>query len=137
MAKKPTDMDEFLAQVEPERRRALQRLRRTVRKLVPRAEECLSYGIPAFRLDGAVIGGFAPTKDGCSYYPFSGHTFQTLAKELEGWSRTKSALHFDVENGIPEKLLRKLLKARIGEGLGRPKARPQSGRIATSARRFH
>ncbi|HEX9102727.1 MAG TPA: DUF1801 domain-containing protein, partial [Polyangia bacterium] len=100
---------------EGEKRAALDALRRTIRSIVPQAEECISYGMPAFRLDGRVVAGFAATAGGCSYYPFSGTTLRTLAKELERYDRTKSALHFGPRQPLPATLVRKLLRARIAE----------------------
>ena|ERR1700704_2897790 len=115
MAQKPTTIDEYLATVKGETRRVLDRLRKTIRTIVPKAEECVSYGIPAFRLDGSVVAGFAATKKGCSYFPFSGSTLGTLADELEDYEQTKSALHFDPAAPLPATLVRKLIKARIAE----------------------
>jgi uncharacterized protein YdhG (YjbR/CyaY superfamily) len=115
MPRKPTTIDEFLEGVSGARRAALDELRRTIRAAAPRAEECISYGIAAFRLDGQVVAGFAPTKKGCSYFPFSGTTLGTLAKDLREYGQTKSALHFDPEQGLPAALVRKLLRARIAE----------------------
>jgi uncharacterized protein YdhG (YjbR/CyaY superfamily) len=115
MSRKPTTIDEFLDGVTGARRTALDALRRVIRAAVPKAEECISYGIAAFRFDGEVIAGFAPTKKGCSYFPFSGSTLGTLARELREYSQTKSALHFDPERGLPAPLVRKLLRARIAE----------------------
>jgi len=63
-------------------RALLDRLRATIRSIVPRAEECISYGIPAFRLHGAVIAGFCARAQGCSYLPFSGTTLAALAGDL-------------------------------------------------------
>lgn len=115
MPRKPATIDEFLDGVTGARRAALDELRRTIRSAAPEAEECISYGIAAFRLDGQVIAGFAPTKKGCSYFPFSGRTLGALAKELRAYGQTKSALHFDPEQGLPAPLVRKLLRARIAE----------------------
>jgi uncharacterized protein YdhG (YjbR/CyaY superfamily) len=115
MKAKPEDIDAYLSGVEPKKRAALQKLRRTIRAALPRAEECISYSIPAFRLGGRVVGGFAATKSGCSYFPFSGRTLATVAAEIEGYGRTKSALHFDPTKGLPATLVRKLLRARIAE----------------------
>lgn len=117
--KKAKSIDEYLAGVDAEPRRALETLRKTIRAVVPKAEECSSYGIPAFRLDGRIIGGFAATAKGCSYYPFSGTTFRTLAKELAGRERTKSALHFSPSKPLPRTLVQKLLRARLAELTGR------------------
>jgi len=70
MARKPTAIDEYLATVRGEKRAALDKLRKTIRTIVPEAEECISYAIPAFRLYGRVVAGFAATTKGCSYFPF-------------------------------------------------------------------
>ncbi len=108
------DVDEYLAKVSPKSRALLRHLRKTIHALVPDAEECISYRMPAFRYDGRIIGGFAATSNGCSYYPFSGTTLETVARHIEGYSQTKSALHFDAD--LPTALVRKLLDARIAEG---------------------
>jgi uncharacterized protein YdhG (YjbR/CyaY superfamily) len=90
MPRKPTAIDEFLAGMTGDRCAVLNDLRRTIQSAVPKAEECVSYGIVAFRLDAEVVAGFAPTKKGCSYFPFSGTTLATLAKELSRYEQTKS-----------------------------------------------
>ena len=82
---------------------------------MPGAEECIRYGMPAFRIRGAVIGGFAATRKGCSYYPFSGTTLGTLAVEVAGYGRTRSALHFDPTRPLPVALVRKLVRTRVAE----------------------
>jgi uncharacterized protein YdhG (YjbR/CyaY superfamily) len=116
MARKPTKtIDEYLATVPGERRAALTALRETIRAIVPKAEECISYGIPAFRLDGTVIAGFCARADGCSYFPFSGSTLRTLAGELARYEQTKSSLHFTPGAPLPASLVRKLIKARVAE----------------------
>ncbi len=115
MARKPTTIDEYLATVSGDKRTALDKLRKTIRSIVPKADECISYGIPAFRLDGAVVAGFCATAKGCSYFPFSGSTLRTLAADLRGYDRTKSALHFRPDEPLPATLVRKLIKARIAE----------------------
>ena len=111
-------IDEYLAGVNPKSRAMLQKLRKTIHALVPEVEECISYRLPAFRFEGKIIAGFSSTSKGCSYYPFSGTTLKTLASDIEGYSQTKSALHFD--ESLPTSLVRKLLKARMAEG-GRSK----------------
>src|SRR6202142_3634432 len=65
-------IDEYLAGVSPSSRALLQKLRKTIHALVPGVEECISYGMPAFRSQGRIIAGFQATSRGCSYYPFSG-----------------------------------------------------------------
>jgi uncharacterized protein YdhG (YjbR/CyaY superfamily) len=111
-------IDEYLAGVNPKSRDLLQKLRKTIHALVPEVEECISYRLPAFRFEGKIIAGFSSTSKGCSYYPFSGTTLKTLASDIEGYSQTKSALHFD--ESLPTSLVRKLLKTRMADG-GRSK----------------
>ncbi len=108
-------IDEYLGTVPLDRRRALEDLRTNIRSIVPSVEECISYRIPAFRLNGAVIAGFCATSKGCSYFPFSGSTLKTLAKALGDYDRTKSSLHFSPDEPLPIELVRKLIKARIKE----------------------
>jgi len=115
MATKPATIDAYLDTVSADRRAALQKLRMTIRAVLPDAEECISYSMPAFRYAGHVVAGFLATSKGCSYFPFSGRTLATLAGELKGYSQTKSALHFDPKRPLPVALVRKLLKARIAE----------------------
>lgn len=112
---KIANVDQYLATVSGESRAALDALRKMLRGLLPKAEECISYGLPAFRLDGQVVAGFAATAKGCSYYPFSGSTLATLADEVEGYSVTSGALHFTPAKPLPLALVRKLLKTRIAE----------------------
>jgi uncharacterized protein YdhG (YjbR/CyaY superfamily) len=108
-------IDDYLAKVTGDRRAALDGLRKMIRSVIPRAEECISYGLPAFRVDGAIVAGFSATAKGCSYYPFSGTTLRTLAADLRGYDRTKSALHFRADQPLPATLVRKLLKTRMAE----------------------
>jgi uncharacterized protein YdhG (YjbR/CyaY superfamily) len=115
MARKPATIDEYLATVSGEKRAALDKLRKTIRAIVPKAEECISYAITAFRLDGKIVAGFSATAKGCSYFPFSGSTLRTLAEELEDYDMTKSSLHFDPAKPLPATLVRKLIEARIAE----------------------
>ena len=113
---KASTIDAYLAKLSAPKRAALDELRQLLRALLPKAEECISYGLPAFRVDGRVVAGFAATAKGYSYYPFSGSTLKTLAGELGGYSQTSGALHFTAEQPLPRALVRKLLKARLAEG---------------------
>ena len=115
MARQPETIDEYLAAVSEEKRRALEELRKVIRSIVPGAEECMSYRMPAFRLDCQVVAGFCATAKGCSYYPFSGTTLRTLARDVEGYSQTKGSLHFRPDEPLPATLVRKLIRARIAE----------------------
>ena len=115
MRRKPSTIDEYLKTVPEDRRRTLADLRIKIRSIVPGAEECISYRIPAFRLNGEVIAGFCATSKGCSYFPFSGSTLRTLARELRRYDQTKSSLHFPADKSLPTALVRKLIRVRINE----------------------
>lgn len=110
---KGSTVKDYLASLPADRRKALKTLRANIRAIIPNAEECISYRMPAYRVNGVVVAGFLATKDGCSYYPFSGSTLRILARDLAGYSRTKGALHFSSETPLPIPLLRKLIKTRI------------------------
>ena len=113
MATRCETIDAYLATVSEPRRATLEDLRKTIRSILPEAREVISYGIPAFRVEGGVVAGFCARANGYSYFPFSGTTLKTLAAHLRGYSQTKSALHFTAERPLPRTLVRKLLKTRL------------------------
>jgi uncharacterized protein YdhG (YjbR/CyaY superfamily) len=115
VGRKPSTIDQYLKSVPEDRRRALEDLRAKIRFIVPNAKECISYRIPAFRLNGVVIAGFCATAKGCSYFPFSGSTLKTLARDVSRYDQTKASLHFSSDEPLPTALVRKLVKARIAE----------------------
>lgn len=128
MAERPTTIDAYLLTLTPARRRSLEHLRKAMRRLLPEAQECISYGMPAFRVPGGVVGGFAASQEGYSYYPFSGQTLSELAEEVSAYPRTKSALHFTAKRPMPASLLRKLVDTRLAEiqHKGEPKKKNRS-----------
>lgn len=113
--RKATPIDDYLRTVPDDRRRALDDLRKKIRSVVPDVEECISYGMPAFRLPGGVVAGFQATTKGGSYYPFSGSTLATVAPFVRDYDQTKSALHFVPDEPLPLSLVRRLIKARLAE----------------------
>ena len=106
-------VDSYLRDLKEPKRTTLQELRRTILEIVPGAEEVISYRVPAFRLQGEVIAGFAAFKKHLSYLPFSGSVLGQLADELEGYARTKSSLHFPVDRPLPRALVKKLIAVRL------------------------
>ena len=106
------DVDEYLRGIEEPKRSTLEALRRTILEIVPDAEQVISYKVPAFRVDGRIVAGFAAFKDHLSYLPFSGSVLPELKSELVGYTMTKSALHFSVDRPLPKSLVRKLIAAR-------------------------
>ena len=113
------DVDAYLREVEEPERGTLQALRRTILEIIPDAEQVISYRIPAFRLEGKTVAGFAAFRNHLSYLPFSGSILPQLADELTGYSMTKSALHFSVDRPLPKALVTKLIKLRLAEAARR------------------
>jgi uncharacterized protein YdhG (YjbR/CyaY superfamily) len=111
---KPKSVDDYLSALPSPQRAVLSKLRSQIMRVLPRAEACISYSMPAFRVDGKVVAGFLATAKGFSFFPFSGTTLATLASDLNAYSQTKSALHFTAR-GLPQPLVRKLLLARLAE----------------------
>ena len=107
------EIDDYLAKVEEPKRATLQKLRQTMRELLPDAEEVISYGMPAFRLDGKVIAGFAAFKNHLAYLPHSGSVFNELRDELAGYTSTEGSLHFPIDKPLPKTLVKKLIAARL------------------------
>ena len=109
------DVDEYLRGVEEPKRATLEALRWTILEIVPDAEQLISYRVPAFRVGGATIAGFAAFRRHLSYLPFSGSVLSQLADELAGYTMTKSALHFSVDRPLPRTLVEKLIAVRLQE----------------------
>ena len=109
------DVDEYLRGLEEPKRGTLQALRGTILEIVPDAEQVISYGMPAFRVNGKTVAGFAAFKAHLSYLPFSGSVLSQLTEELQGYTMTKSALHFAVDESLPKALVEKLIAARVAE----------------------
>jgi len=113
------DIDGYLVTVEEPKRNTLETLRRSILQVVPDAEQCISYGMPAFKVDGKTVAGFAAFKDHLSYLPHSGSVLSRLGEEIVGYTSTKGALHFAVGEPLPDGLVRKLVETRLQElGLG-------------------
>jgi uncharacterized protein YdhG (YjbR/CyaY superfamily) len=113
-------VDGYLASLSEEKRVALEKLRQRIRAAVPRAEDCISYGIPAFRLDGRVLVWYAAAANHCSFFP--GAVVADLAGELEGYDTSKGTIRFSPDKPLPAALVRKLVKARIAK-IARPSKR--------------
>ncbi len=112
------EIDQYLGALEEPEKATLAQLRETIVAIVPDAEQCISYGMPAFQLRGKTIAGFAAFKSHLSYLPHSGSVISQLAEETEGYTKTKGSLHFPVDEPLPKKLVIKLLDARMAEAFG-------------------
>jgi len=114
MAGQPKTIDEYLAAVSPDQRAALQTLRTTIKAAAPKAEECISYSLPAFRL-GKVLVGFGARGGHCAFYLFSGTTVDAHKDELKKYGTSKGTIRFQPNTPLPSALVRKLVKARMVE----------------------
>ena len=106
--------DGFLRALSPEKRGALEKLRKTIRSTVPNAEECISYGIPAFRLNGKFLVGLGAGADHCSFYP--GSVLDDFRDELKGYDTSRGTIRFQPKKPLPATLVRELVRARIKKG---------------------
>ena len=76
-------------------------LRQAILDVIPEAEQGISYGVPAFKIRGKTIAGFAAFKNHLSYLPHSGSVFPQLKDELKGYSTSSGALRFDIGHALP------------------------------------
>lgn len=109
-AEKPASVDEYLARLDAGKRAALQRLRKDIHAAIPRAEECISYQMPAFRLDGRVLVWFGAGASHCAFYP--GGVVDQYRDALANYQTSKGTVRFQPEHPLPASLVRKLVKAR-------------------------
>jgi uncharacterized protein YdhG (YjbR/CyaY superfamily) len=111
-------IDAYLSALDEPKRTTLSQLRDAIVAVIPEAEQCSSYGLPAFKLHGKTIAGFAAFKHHLSYLPHSGSVIAQLAKQTEGYTTTKGSLHFAVDKPLPQELVKQLLDTRMAEAFG-------------------
>jgi uncharacterized protein YdhG (YjbR/CyaY superfamily) len=107
------DIDDYLATLDEPKRSTLTALRETIVGIVPDAEQCISYGMPAFKLHGKTVAGFAAFKNHLSYLPHSGSVLAEVEEDLVPYEHTKGALRFPVDAPLPAALVDKLIAVRI------------------------
>jgi len=107
-------VDEYLARIPPDKRAALERLRAAIHAAVPGLEECISYQMPAFRLDGRVLVWFGAATKHCAFYP-GARPLEVHADVLAAHDTSKGTLRFPPERPLPAALVRKLLRVRVAE----------------------
>ena len=110
-----TEIDAYLAGLEEPKRSTLEKLRATILEVVPEAEQGMSYGVPAFKLGGKTVAGFAAHKAHLSYLPHSGSVVSELGDALAGYETSKGSLKFAVDAPLPKSVVEKLVAARLRE----------------------
>ena len=115
MAGKPKTIGDYLAALDDDQRAALQKLRKDIKAAAPKAEECISYQLAAFRLDGRMLVAMGATASHCAFYVMSGSTLHHFKQDLTGYDISKGTIRFQANEPLPAALVRKLVKARIAE----------------------
>ncbi len=113
------EIDAYLAGIEEPKRSTLEALRRTIQEILPDAEQCISYSMPAFKVQGKAIAGFAAFKNHLSYFPHSGSVLPQLGDAVAGYKGSKGTLQFPIDQPLPRELVEQLIAVRRREaGLG-------------------
>jgi uncharacterized protein YdhG (YjbR/CyaY superfamily) len=119
----PKTIDDYLAALPDDKRAALEKLRKTIRAIAPKAEECISYRLPAFRLNGTMLVAFGAAANHCAFYPMSSSTVEVFKDELKDYKTSKGTIRFQPDKSLPTALVRKLVKARIVENTATAKSK--------------
>ncbi len=113
----PETHNGYLAGVDANQRRALEKLRKDIKAAAPKAEECISYGIPGFRLKGKLLVSYGAAAKHCAFYP--GSTLQAFKKQTKDYDTSgKGTIRFPADEPLPTALVRKIVKARIAQQAG-------------------
>lgn len=110
-----TTIDEYLAALPADQRAALQKLRKAIHAAAPTAEECISYQLAAFRLDGRMLVAFGATAKHCAFFPMSDKTVAAHKADLAKFETSKGTIRFQPERPLSAALVRRLVRARIAE----------------------
>ena len=113
-AAKSRTIDEYLAALGEDQRAALEKLRRSIRAAAPKAEECISYGVPAFRLNGKMLVAFGAAAKHCAFYP-GARPVTALQDALQDYDTSTGTIRFPADQPLPAALVRKLVQARLAE----------------------
>jgi uncharacterized protein YdhG (YjbR/CyaY superfamily) len=114
-------IDDYLAGLKSDQRAALEKIRAAIKSAAPRAEECISYQLPAFRLDGKPLVAFGAAAHHCSFYPMSSAIIAAHKDDLEKHDTSKGTIRFTPDKPLPAALIKKIVKARIAEIKTSPK----------------
>ena len=125
MRAKFDSVDEYIASFPPDVRVRLRQIRSTIRKAAPKAEETISYGIPAYKQNGALIY-FAAFKEHLSLYPVTSALKAKLERELAPHTnpKQKGTMRFPLAEPLPVALIRRIVRVRVQEN-----AVPRSARV--------
>ncbi|HEY7232918.1 MAG TPA: DUF1801 domain-containing protein [Gemmatimonadaceae bacterium] len=114
MQPKPANVDDYLSPLSADKRAALERLRSVIKSAAPNAEECISYNIPTYKLDGKMIVSFGAAANHCALYA-GAHPIKAHEAELAAYDTSKGTIRFQPDHPLPDALVRKLVKTRVAE----------------------
>ncbi|HLO90605.1 MAG TPA: DUF1801 domain-containing protein [Lentimicrobium sp.] len=115
---KAKNVDEYIAGFDPAIQQMMQQLRELVKQSAPQAQETISYGMPAFKLNGPLLYFAAHTKH-LGFYPAGTSTVDVFKKA--GFEVTKGSVHFYYGQPLPDDLIKDMVKFRVQENLARKK----------------
>ncbi|HWN99318.1 MAG TPA: DUF1801 domain-containing protein [Blastocatellia bacterium] len=127
MSAKPQTIDEYLAPLSDEKRAALEKLRKAIKSAAPKAQECISYGVPSFRLGGRLLVSFGAAAKHCAFYP-GAHPIEAHKDELKAYGTSKGTIRFPVDSPLPTTLVQKLVKTRIAQYAARQSVPARGGK---------
>lgn len=110
ISKPPPTVDEYLKSFSPELRMKLQQLRQTIKKAAPKAEETISYQMPAYKYFGMLVY-FAAWKNHIGFYPAG--AIKEFEKELSAYEVSKGTIKFSNDKPLPLGLIKKIVKFRL------------------------
>ena len=109
------DIDKYIAGFTSDKQKLLKELRTTIKKAAPKAQETISYGMPAFKLNGMLVY-FAAWKNHIGFYPTSSG-IKAFKKDLSVFNISKGTVQFPLDKPIPKGLITKIVKFRVKENL--------------------
>lgn len=117
----PGNVDEYIAMFPNDIQEILKKLRKTIKKAAPDAEEVISYRMPAYKYHGILVY-FAAYKNHIGFYPTSSG-IETFKKELSAFKGSKGTVQFPIDETLPLKLISKIVEFRVHKNLEGEKTR--------------
>ncbi len=108
-------MRRYFASLPPDSRRHVKKLREIIRGVAPGAVPVMSYGIPAYKLDGRMLIYYAGWREHVSVYPMTDRIRRANAGALKGYTTSKGTVQFPLGRPLPVRLVQLLVKARVAE----------------------
>lgn len=118
------DIDEYIAGFPKDVQKVLNKIRSTIKKAAPKAEEAISYQIPTFKLNGNLIH-FAAYKNHIGLYP-APRAVEEFKKELERYGSSKATIRFPLDEPVPHDLIKRIVEFRVKENSAKAPNKPRA-----------